>query len=620
MIMKTKRNVVLIFAILLPLIAFSQPQIHYLNFNPTIDGVADSGLPKFKITSFSKQVKSDESNPNVIGGYYLAFNHKYLYLFIETDADSITIRDRGYQNGDGFHLMIGKPNDNYSPTDEFYVLGFSPEKSWCNKMSWYYNVDLKMGRLSDNVLFESAQRNGKISFELLLPWNEVNPYNPLLLSKIGINLCFVKAASQNQKTLCYLKEDKRFQWEGSKREYEIADFKFDGIDSLKSWLTSGLENSTIIESQNLIVNIGGWFSSKKSELISTQIFSGENSIVMSVQSEVNFERDKSIAKISINGNNLYAGGYRVVVKLGNVVIGEHYLTVMPRTLVDDLKSSLKNIQSRLSNGSYNSIMFYINEIVEATSRLKSYETSFQIRNKIDEITHLIKEGEKGIDVLAVKSGVTRRAYLSSSDGTLYPYSIYLPEGYDKSKKYPLLVYLHGSGQDDRALFTTPIIPPNYIVLAPNGRGVSNCYVGDAAQNDIRNSIADVIQNFSIDSSKIVLSGFSMGGYGVYRTFYENQTLFKAIAVISGNPDLARKWVNKNELNFLDEKNLIGFKHIPVFIYHGKKDLSCPFSLTEEVVQKLLKIGTKVKFVVDESGHGSMPNPIKEEYYSWLKEQ
>ena len=42
--------------------------------------------------------------------------------------------DRGYQNGDGLILMLGLPTDDNSPTDEFYVMGFTAQPEGVDKL------------------------------------------------------------------------------------------------------------------------------------------------------------------------------------------------------------------------------------------------------------------------------------------------------------------------------------------------------------------------------------------------------------------------------------------------------------------------------------------------------
>jgi dienelactone hydrolase len=76
----------------------------------------------------------------------------------------------------------------------------------------------------------------------------------------------------------------------------------------------------------------------------------------------------------------------------------------------------------------------------------------------------------------------------------------------------------------------------------DGRGTSNCFTDDGAETDVREAIEDVIKNYPVNASEIILAGFSMGGYGAYRIYYEYPAMFKGIAVFPGHPNLATKWL------------------------------------------------------------------------------
>jgi predicted esterase len=111
----------------------------------------------------------------------------------------------------------------------------------------------------------------------------------------------------------------------------------------------------------------------------------------------------------------------------------------------------------------------------------------------------------------------------------------------------------------------------------------------------------------------------MGGYGAYRIFYEYPELFNGIAVFSGHPNLANKWIGVGYPDFLDKKFLKPFKNIPVFIFHSKNDLNCPYELTEQLVAKLRQSGAKVEFVTTtDTGHGIIDKNNLPVYYKWLK--
>ena len=70
---------------------------------------------------------------------------------------------------------------------------------------------------------ESRVENGKISFELLLPWTDVRPYHPWLSERIGFNLTFVKAV-EPKGVVFYQVVDDDSGHEFKQRAYIAPDF------------------------------------------------------------------------------------------------------------------------------------------------------------------------------------------------------------------------------------------------------------------------------------------------------------------------------------------------------------------------------------------------------------
>jgi predicted esterase len=513
--------------------------------------------------------------------------------------------------------MFGKKQKTMAPTDEFYILGFSPQKSWCHKMIWYNNVDLSMEKLGHEVEFKTCEKNGKISFELLIPWGSIRPYHPWYEPAIGFNLCFVKAIGEKEKNYYFVKFDKKMQSEQSKRKYITLNFE-PPLDHNTFYIQPLRAN--IKENNPAGIKIAGFSNKDTTNTLVAKIISGENSSVFRKKYIISIPKGDFTKKITFDNARLIPGGYKIFLRANSEIGFEHSISVFPLIELQNYISNLDNMRSSISDGTYNTLLFYIENLEKELNELKYYETSYKIRKRINSIELYLHQINKGTDPLKHKKGVYRRAFQSKIDSTLRPYSIYIPENYYLTKKYPLLVYLHGSGDDDRVLNRTPKIEDNYIILAPNGRGTSNCFATEEAQTDIIESINDVIDNFRIDTSNIILSGFSMGGYGVYRTYYEHPDLFKAVAIISGHPNLAQKWIGRDQINFLEYKNMRFFKNTPMFIYHGRQDMNCPFELTEKLVQKLKQQGHNVTFVVNDTGHGSMTEADRKQYYLWLKGQ
>lgn len=50
-------------------------------------------------------------------------------------------------------------------------------------------------------------------------------------------------------------------------------------------------------------------------------------------------------------------------------------------------------------------------------------------------------------------------------------------------------------------------------------------------------------------------------------------------MLSGQPDLAIHYFpGEDHPNFLEDKNLGKFKGMPIFIFHRREDLKCPFAI------------------------------------------
>lgn len=124
-----------------------------------------------------------------------------------------------------------------------------------------------------------------------------------------------------------------------------------------------------------------------------------------------------------------------------------------------------------------------------------------------------------------------------------------PANFDASKKYPLLVLIHGGPQgawnDSWGYRWNPQIFANqgYIVFMPNPRGSTGYgqkFVNDISADwggkafvDITNGVADVIKKPFIDKTRIGAAGASYGGYMVdWLLGHNNDPRFKFKAFVS----------------------------------------------------------------------------------------
>ena len=196
----------------------------------------------------------------------------------------------------------------------------------------------------------------------------------------------------------------------------------------------------------------------------------------------------------------------------------------------------------------------------------------------------------------------------------YRYLIDLPDisPKDASRKLPLLLFLHGSGErgndlDQVRTHGPPMLVAEgkkfpFIVCSPQ------CPAGEwwSAQQ-LRRLLDEVAAEYPVDADRVYLTGLSMGGYGVWELAAEYPQRFAAIVPIcgAGSPQDADR-----------------LKSIPAWIFHGQQDPVVPFQRSVEMAEALKKAGGAVKFTPDpKAGHDSWTaaygNP---ELYDWLLQQ
>ncbi|MEI8202597.1 MAG: alpha/beta hydrolase-fold protein [Bacteroidota bacterium] len=597
------------------------PEITFLETPPEVDGVLDNNLSNLPVREFVKVDKSDKTNPDIKATYRLAYTRDYLYVYVEAETDKLCMRDLGYQNGDGITLLLANPKPNQVASEEFYVLGFSPQqqsdKLWQKQVLVYKNDDLVVAALRKSH-FEAKIANGKVGYELLLSWEEVHPCHPWFVKSMGINLCFIKGIGDKQVNEYYMKFDKNILAEQPKHEYATIGFQAPKLQNGFQWFAM-LSQNNALKLDTVSLQIAGVAAKNDTDDVSVYIHYGEGERASARMISLALGAELSRQQFPIRIQELQAAGY-LVKWFGNKYPqhGENGLTILPQTDLVRIASQVEKLRSKLADGSISTLKFHLKSLAETKSQLKRYETAAFFRLNYTFFIELLDAAIKGRDVIAEKQGQQRRAFVSAIDSTLQPYSIKIPYGFKTTKNYPMLVFLHNNGEDDKnVLKSGNRSNGSFIEVAPFGRGTDNCFAKDSAQTDIMEVIGDVKKNYPVDSSNIILAGYAMGAYGALHTFAQNPKLYKAIALFSGNPDLANKTFGKGYTDFADAKNLKIFKNIPVFIYHDKNNTSYAYASILEFVEKLKTAGAKVDFYSDDNVQGDLNQFINSKYMEWL---
>lgn len=600
------------------------PPVTFLIEKPEIDGHLDSELSDLPVREFSRVAKSEPENPVVPCHYRLGYGTDFFYVYVEAEGDRLAFRDRAYQNGDGFAMVLCLPTPDDEPTGDFYVLACSavdsPRLEWTRHIFWYYNVKHIFLRTSDETRLEFADGGGKIGFELYLPWKDVRPYHPWISEGIGFNLMFTKAIG-----------DDEANW------YRVIPGTVGGENMLRWYGHLAFEDPSMWKSTQTFVSTDRGNTQEGDPINAIAVTAAARPVTERIDAEVKpeqggrswkarseYECDPGLTRheFVMLPDEVPPGDYVLEWKARMAGSeGDLKVTVLPHFDLAAITATLEAARGRVPKGTFITLKFKIDRLEKLLQDLPFYEVASAELRTFEGVMDQLNRASLGEDPYASITGALRRAFRSEIDGTLQPYTVRIPEDYRPDRKYPLLVFLHGSASDETDMLGFPFLSPGGMIeIGPFGRGRSNAFATPEAQTDIAEAIDDAIANYPIDTGRIILTGFSMGGYGAYRTFYETPEKFKAVAVFSGGPELGRAFApGEDPPSFLDAESLKPFGGTPVFIYHGELDLNVSFASTLEVVEKLRAVGARVDFYSDpERGHERPPDEVIEEYHRWLR--
>ena len=242
----------------------------------------------------------------------------------------------------------------------------------------------------------------------------------------------------------------------------------------------------------------------------------------------------------------------------------------------------------------------------------------------------------------------------SKDGTSIEGILWKPADFDSSKKYPLLVIIHGgpSSISRPSLVSGGVYPylqwldKGALILQPNYRGssgygakflalnVRNLGVGDMW--DVESGVDSLIEKGMVDPNSVGAMGWSQGGY-ISAFLTTNSKKFKAISVGAGISNWVTYYVNTDIHPFtrhyldatpwddmaiyLKTSPMTNIKKAstPTLIQHGEFDRRVPIPNAYELFQGLRDVGVEVKLIVyKDFGHGiSRPKEqLVAQWHNW----
>jgi predicted peptidase len=206
----------------------------------------------------------------------------------------------------------------------------------------------------------------------------------------------------------------------------------------------------------------------------------------------------------------------------------------------------------------------------------------------------------------------------SADGSSdFGYLLFLPKNHDTTRKWPLLIYLHGAGESgdtnkpegilqEGATGTIPMLLTSeaplpelreqFVVVAPRtNRGWPARSVGQFAKALMAQS------KLSIDPERAIVTGVSMGGGGTWAAA-ETGLFAGAVPVCgAGAP-----------------RDPSSLKGVGVWAFHGINDIVVPVSYSDQNVEALKAAGVEnVKYNRIENSPAPVGWPDYDGHASWI---
>lgn len=195
-------------------------------------------------------------------------------------------------------------------------------------------------------------------------------------------------------------------------------------------------------------------------------------------------------------------------------------------------------------------------------------------------------------------------------GNNYPYSVYVPRAYDPSRRWPVILFLHGSGERGAdglrstqigvaaAIRANPERVPA-IVVFPQAPAETRWLdePADAAMAALGATMAE----FHGDPDRVYLTGLSMGGYGTYHMALAHPGTFAALAIVCGGllPHETTTAVQQSPLTRQAADPYAFTAHairsLPIWICHGDVDPVIPVSESRRMVEQLRREGADVRY-------------------------
>ncbi|MCX7039808.1 MAG: cadherin-like beta sandwich domain-containing protein [Spirochaetes bacterium] len=253
------------------------------------------------------------------------------------------------------------------------------------------------------------------------------------------------------------------------------------------------------------------------------------------------------------------------------------------------------------------------------------------------------------DIRPVVDRFKKLTYRDSATGATMGYRLFVPEGYDPSRSYPLVLFLHGAGESGSdneihlranqgatvwakpreqgrhpCFVLAPQNPKDPEAISPGdfgrmgwtslmSRGFRDPFESAPALGMAYAVLQKVMADYNVDRSRVYATGLSMGCFGVCAMNVDHPDTFAAIVAICGG---------------LDPASAFALAKKPIWVFHATEDPLVDVRFSRDTVRALSEAGGKPRYTeygkevyIAPTAHQSwIPAYASAEMRDWLFEQ
>jgi predicted peptidase len=198
-----------------------------------------------------------------------------------------------------------------------------------------------------------------------------------------------------------------------------------------------------------------------------------------------------------------------------------------------------------------------------------------------------------------------------NEGRELDYVVYVPRAYDPSRAWPLILFLHGSGESGtdgsrelaqglpRELVWNPDLWP-FIVIIPQKPSPDTEW--EQYELELMTMLARARHDYNVDTARLVLTGLSQGGHGAWVLGARHPELWAAVVSVCGYAT-----THNNQAGVFSgtvAELARGLARLPIWAFHGEADDVVPVAETRAMIAELEKAGAKPRVTTYAGvGHG-----------------